>query len=360
MANYLNNFGGSPGRSGHKFSLLAAREIFEIREIIAELFNLADSENVIFTSNATHAINIALKGFLKKGSHVIISSMEHNSVYRPIWFLKEQGIIDFTVVGCDNNGKFNLDELKNSFRPNTKLVVSIHGSNVFGTITQLKEIGFICKEKGVAFMVDAAQTAGFIPIDMQKANISILAFTGHKKLFGPSGIGGLCIDGNIDIATSIHGGTGSKSELDAHPDFYPDKLEAGTPNTVGIVGLKAGILYILNKGIDNLRKQQTQLTEYFINQLNEIDEVILYRPDTNGERLSLVSLNIKNMISSDLAYKLDKNYNIMVRAGLHCTPQAHKTMGTFPLGTVRFSIGCFNTEEEIKYTIESLKKIVLI
>jgi cysteine desulfurase / selenocysteine lyase len=358
IENYLNNFGASPGRSGHKFSLLAAREVFETRELIAALFHLANSEKVIFSSNATHAINTALKGFLKKGDHVIISGMEHNSVYRPLWFMKEEGIIDYTIIKCDDHGKIKLDEFEKSFKSNTRLVVTIHGSNVFGTINPINKIGEICRKKGVAFMIDAAQTAGLVPIDMQKDNISLLAFTGHKKLYGPPGIGGLCINENIDIDTTIQGGTGSKSEMESHPDFYPDKLEAGTPNTIGIVGLKAGIQYILNKGIADLRKQQLQLTEYLIQQLKEIHEVMLYLPDSGDERLPLVSLNIKNMVSSDLAYQLDHEYNIMVRSGLHCAPLAHKSIGTFPLGTVRFSIGGFNTEEEIKYTVESLKKII--
>jgi cysteine desulfurase / selenocysteine lyase len=358
VGNYLNNYGVSPGRSGHKLSLLAAREVFETRELIAGLFNLPDSEKVIFATNATHAINIALKGFLKKGDHVIISSMEHNSVYRPLWFMKEQGLIDFTVVGSDDKGKIKTDELKNSFRSNTRLVLVIHGSNVFGSVNPVDKIGEICMEKGVAFMVDAAQTAGFIPIDMQKDNISLLAFTGHKKLYGPSGIGGLCINGDIDIASTFQGGTGSRSEMEAHPDFYPDKLEAGTPNTFGIVGLKAGIQFILNKGMDNLRKQQTELTEYFIEQLREINELKLYLDNINEERLPQISLNLKNIISSDVAYKLDKEHDIMIRAGLHCSPQAHKSLKTFPHGTVRFSLGGFNTEEDIIYTIKSLKKII--
>lgn len=358
IENYINNIGASPGRSGHKLSLTAAREVFETREEIAALFHLPESEKVIFTANATHAINIALKGFLKKNDHVIISSMEHNSVYRPVWYLKQQGLIDYTVVGYDEKGVLKLDELRKCFKSNTKLVIIIHGSNVFGTINPVHKIGDICKEKGVAFMIDAAQTAGYMPINMMENNISLLAFTGHKKLYGPTGIGGLCINGNINIDTTIQGGTGSKSEMEAHPDFYPDKLEAGTPNTLGIVGLKAGIQYILNKGIDNIRKQQSDLKKHFIEQLNNINEVTLYIPESDEERLPIVSINIKNMVSSDLAFKLDNEYNIMVRAGLHCAPLAHKSFGTFPQGTVRFSIGGFNTEDEIHYTIESLKKII--
>ena len=193
---------------------------------------------------------------------------------------------------------------------------------------------------------------------MQQDNIDILAFTSHKKLYGPPGIGGLCINNDIAIETLIHGGTGSKSEMEIHPEFYPDRLEAGTGNTVGVVGLKAGIQFILDKGIDKLRIKQTELTNYFIKQLQEINEVILYGINSDEDRLPIVSMNIKNIIPSDLAYKLDNEFEIMVRAGLHCSPLAHKTIGTFPQGTVRFSIGSFNTEEEINYTIEAIKRII--
>jgi len=194
---------------------------------------------------------------------------------------------------------------------------------------------------------------------MQKDNIDILAFTGHKKLYGPPGIGGLCINDDIAIGTLIHGGTGSKSEMEIHPDFYPDRLEAGTGNTVGVVGLKAGIQYIFEKGFDELRKKQMKLVKYFVSQLQEMDDIIFYGPNMDEERLPLISLNIKNIIPSDLAYQLDNEFDIMVRAGLHCSPLAHKAMGTFPQGTVRFSMGAFNTEREIEYVTDSLKKIII-
>jgi len=357
--NYLNEYGASPGRSGHKFALRAAREVFETRELIAGLFNARSSERVIFSANATHALNIALKGLLKKGGHVIISHMEHNSVIRPLRYLESQGLIEISIVNCDPKGYINIENFKNCFKPNTKLVVTIHGSNVTGTVQPIRQIGEICKTRNVLYLIDAAQTAGFIPIDMQKDNIDILAFTGHKKLYGPPGIGGLCIKNDIAIDTLIHGGTGSKTEMEMHPEFYPDRLEAGTGNTVGVVGLKAGIQYVLEKGIDNLHIKQLQLLKYFISQLQEMDDVIFYGPGKDEERLSLISININNILPSDIAYKLDNEYEIMVRAGLHCSPLAHKTIRTFPQGTVRFSIGCFNTEEEIKYTVEALKKTII-
>ncbi|NTW31439.1 MAG: aminotransferase class V-fold PLP-dependent enzyme [Bacteroidetes bacterium] len=355
ISEYLNEYGASPGRSGYNFALRAAREVFETRELLASFFNVPSSEKVIFSSNATHAINIALKGILNKGDHVIISNIEHNSVYRPLRYLENEGIIELTTFDFE---KFNIEQFKINIKSNTKMVVTAHGSNVTGNILPIRQIGEICKTKGIIYLVDAAQTAGLIPIDMLKDNIDILAFTGHKKLYGPPGIGGLCINGNIAIKPLIQGGTGSKSEMDTQPDFYPDRLEAGTLNTVGIVGLKAGVQFILEKGIDHHRNKLFQLTEYFIKQLTEIDGVKIYNFDICNDRLPIVSMNIKNFIPSDLACILDKEYGIMVRAGLHCSPLAHKTAGTFPQGTVRFSLGSFNTEEEIKYTVDALKKIV--
>lgn len=355
----LTNYGGSPGRSGHHFSVKAAKEVFETRELIASFFNAPSSDRVIFTSNATHAINVALKGILKKGDHVLISSMEHNSVIRPLRFLEKERSIEITIVDCNKNGQLNIELLKNNIKSNTKMVVTIHGSNVTGTILPIREIGAICKSKNILYMVDAAQTAGIIPIDIQTDNIDILAFTGHKELYGPTGIGGLCIKNDLHIESLIQGGTGSKSEMEIHPSFYPDLLEAGTQNMLGIIGLKAGINYILEQGMDNLRNKQFQLTNYFLSQLKEIENIILYGCDSKEERLPVISLNIKNIVPSDLAFKLDKKFGIMVRAGLHCSPLAHKSIGTFPQGTVRFSIGGFTTEEDIQLTIHALQKIAI-
>ncbi|MDX9696642.1 MAG: aminotransferase class V-fold PLP-dependent enzyme [Bacteroidales bacterium] len=358
ISNYLNNYGGSPGRSGHHFTLKAATEVFETRELLASLFNAPSSDRVIFTANATQAINTALFGLLKHGDHVIISHMEHNSVVRPLRHLEQNGTIELTIVDCDEEGFINIETLKNSFKSNTKLVVTMHGSNVTGTIQPISQIGEICKSKKVLYMVDAAQSAGILPIDMQKENIDILAFTGHKELYGPSGIGGLCIKDDLQIESLLFGGTGSKSESETHPLFYPDRLEAGTLNTAGIVGLKAGIQYILDHGMNNILEKQVKLTESFLSGIRDLDGVIIYGPKENKERLPIVSLNIKDKMPSDVAYALDKEYGIMTRAGLHCSPLAHKNIGTFPHGTVRFSMGSFTTQEEIDYTIDKIKQLL--
>lgn len=358
MSQYINEYGASPGRSGHSFAVRAAREVFETRELIASLFHAEASERVIFTSNASHSINLALKGLLKKGDHVIVTHMEHNSVIRPLKYLESNEFIEVTTVDCCTKAYFDLEKLADSFRTNTRMVVSIHGSNVTGAIMPIRQIGHVCKAKRVLFMVDAAQTAGLIPINMKTDNIDILAFSGHKKLYGPPGIGGLCLQKELPIKTLIHGGTGSRSEMDIHPDFYPDCLEAGTPNTMGIIGLKAGIRYIISGGMDCVHDHLQQKTAKFITALESMDEIILYGPGANDNRLPLVSINIKNMSSSQLALTLDRDYGIMTRAGLHCSPLAHKALGTFPQGTVRFSLSSFTTDQEMEYTVNSLKKII--
>ena len=358
MSDYLNNFGASPGRSAHALSVKAAREVFETRELLAAFFNLDNSERVIFAANATLALNIAIKGILKQGDHVIISHMEHNSVYRPLKHLESSGMIDLSVANCNHEGYIDPDHFSSLFCPNTRMVAVIHGSNVAGTVQPIRTLGEICKDRGAVFLVDAAQTAGFIPVDMQLDHIDVLAFTGHKKLYGPPGIGGLCINRNIRIETFIHGGSGSHSESDEHPAFYPDRLEAGTPNTVGIIGLKAGLDYVMKKGLENIRQTQLGLTQLLIHELNNLDGVYIYGPEGMENRLPLVSMNIKDLTPSKLSQYLDQRHGILTRSGLHCSPLAHKTIGTFPQGTTRFSIGAFNTEEDINNTLKAIKELL--
>lgn len=358
IAGFYDSFTGSQGRAGHGMAHKASQEVFETRELLAGLFNVPESEKVIFTANATHAINYAIKGLIRKGDHVICSGLEHNAVYRPLNFLESQGIIKLTVLSYNKDADFDTDALTNAFVPETRLVITTHASNVNGYILPVKKIGQICRNKGITYVVDAAQTAGFVPIDMQNDNIGMLIFSGHKKLYGPTGIGGLCLNRDTDIETLIHGGTGSKSESGVHPSFYPDKLEAGTPNTLGIHGLKAGVNFILERGIENIRLNQTELVNNLFYKLSQIEEVITYTPSLHEEKMPLISINVKDMTSSELAYILDKTYGIMTRAGLHCAPLAHNSLNTFPHGTVRLSLGIFNTPDEIDYTIESLKTII--
>jgi cysteine desulfurase family protein len=357
ISQYLTLHGVSPGRSAHSLSLKAARKVFETRELLARFFNNQSSEKVIFSANATHALNTAIKGLLKKGDHVIISSMEHNSVVRPIKYLEDNGLVEVSVAQCDQMGVLDPCQVKNLIRKNTKLVICNHGSNVTGTIQDVAQIGNICKENNILFLVDAAQTAGFIPIDMNGQNIDILVFTGHKRMHGPTGIGGLCINGNVEIETLVHGGTGSHSEFDVHPDFLPDRLEAGTLNTVGIVGLKAGLEFTIQQGLQNLQRRQNELTQILIDELKTLDQITIWESLGTKSRLPVTSINSSKYSPSELSHLLDSKYKIMTRAGLHCAPMAHKTLGTFPLGTLRLSIGFFNTQEHVIQTVKAIKEL---
>lgn len=358
ITDYLTLYGASPGRSGHSLSVKAAREVFETRELLASFFNIQNSERVIFTANATHAINMAVKGILKKGDHVIISNMEHNSVYRPLMHLKHRRIIDISVSACDQNGIIDLNHLKTLIRPETRLVVVNHGSNAFGSIQPVREIGEICRQRKVLFMADAAQTAGFADIDLGKDNIDILIFSGHKNLMGPPGIGGLIISTEMQIDTLIHGGTGSRSESDIHPGFYPDRLEAGTPNTPGIVGLKAGVQWLQQQGMKNLRDARLRLTGLLYDELKLIQGITIHGPDDFKNRLPIISITAAGTDPGELSRRLDKEHGVMTRSGLHCSPLAHKATGTFPEGTLRLSIGAFNNEKEILYTAEAIREVV--
>ncbi len=358
MHRALVDFSGSPGRSGHPFAIRASRVVFEAREQVAALLGVGSSEHVIFTLNATHALNTAIKGVLHAGDHVIISGMEHNSVLRPLRHLEQECFISLTIMPCNQQGDPDLAGLEASFTPATRLVVTIHGSNVCGTIFPIKKIAEICKKHQVLYLLDAAQTAGFLPVSLVEDGIDLLAFSGHKCLMGPTGTGGLCIADNVEVASLVQGGSGSHSERGFHPDFFPDRLEAGTPNLPGIAGLLAGVNYVVQQGLTSLQLKQGALCRTFLDGLAAIPEIRVYGPEAGRERLPVVSLNCGGMPSSELAYRLDHDYGIMTRPGLQCSPLAHLTLGSAPQGTVRFSFGHFNTPEEVEYAVFCLQQIV--
>lgn len=348
--------GANPGRSGHRLSIEAARVVFELRERIAALFGFCDSSRVVFCQNATEAINLGLKGTLKRGDHVVTSSMEHNSVMRPLCALEREGI-ELTVVPCSAQGCLDPEDIRKSIKKNTRMVVLNHASNVVGTLLPIGPMGEICRSQGILFMVDAAQTAGVIPIDMEKEHIDLLAFTGHKALFGPQGTGGLVIGKRIEEKTFQplkRGGTGSRSELEEQPDFLPDLCESGTLNTVGLAGLRAGVDFILSTGIEKIRMHEKYLTACLIEGMRKIPDVILYGPCDAESQCATVSFNIKNWSPSDLGFSLDDEFGILMRVGLHCAPSAHKTIGTFRSGTVRASMSHFNTEQDIEQLLETV------
>jgi len=304
-------------------------------------------------------INLALKGFLKAGDHVLTSSMEHNAVMRPLKRLENPplGGISKTVVQCSKEGFLNSKDIEREIKPNTKLIIITHASNVVGTILPIREVGEIAKKKGIAFLVDAAQSAGLLPIDVQRDNIDMLGCTGHKSLFGPQGTGFLYIKDGLDIKPLIEGGTGSNSESDEMPDFFPDKFQAGTLNTPGIAGLGAGIEFIQKEGLKNIRAKELHLTTEIMNGLKNIKGVKLYGSLNPLDRVAVVSFNIEGKDPADVGNILNEKYDIMSRVGLHCAPNAHRTIGTFPEGTVRVSVGYFNTEGDIDKLIKAVKDI---
>lgn len=360
MVNYINNVGCNINRGAYYSSYEAENIVFETRELLCELFEFDKAENVIFTSNITESLNVVIKGIFKKGDKVVISSMEHNAVLRPLNSLMKNGV-DVTRVECSEYGKINLTELERSISEDTKAVIMTHASNVCGTILPIEKIGKICRDKGVIFIVDSAQTAGVIDISMQKMNIDILCFTGHKGLLGPQGIGGFLIRDEIVkiVDPLIEGGTGSLSEKEIQPSYMPDKYESGTANIPGIYGLNASLKYIMDVGIDNIYEKEMKLTNIFIEGILQINEGLLVGSRDIIDRTSVVSLNFGDMDNGVVCGKLDMDYKIMTRSGLHCAPSAHKTLNTFPNGTVRFSFGHYNTIEEVEYVLDSIRKIVL-
>ncbi len=359
ITNYIVNIGGNVNRGSYDNSFDAENIVYETRELLCELFNFSKPENVIFTGNITHSLNLILKGLLKSGDHIIISSMEHNAVLRPLNALKNKGI-EYSMVPCNSLGEVNVDNLPKYIQPNTKALLMTHSSNVCGTIMPYEKIGEFCKKNNIYFIADTAQTAGSLPIDMRKMNIDILCFTGHKSLLGPQGIGGFLISDELAKITNplIEGGTGSFSEHETQPDYMPDKFEAGTLNIPGIFGLNAALKYLKERGINNIRDHEMKLTQLFLNSLNSIDEIKILGSLSAENKTAVVSVDFIYGDNGEVAHMLSKDYGISVRCGLHCAPSAHKTLGTFPKGTVRFSFGAFNTEADIIYAVNSIKEII--
>lgn len=357
---FLTNIGGNPGRSNHDNALNTNRLLLEARETISEFFNYPLLENVIFTNNITTSLNILINGSLNHGDHVITSSMEHNSVLRPLFNLQNNKIIDLDIIQANHFGFLSVDDIKKKLKVNTKMIILNQASNVNGSIQPIKEIGELCKKNNILFILDSAQGAGVLDIDFKALNLSALAFTGHKSLFGPQGIGGFIIDENLNniCKPSILGGTGSLSYSIEQPSFLPDKFESGTLNMPGIVGLMEGIKFINNEGINAIYEKNKFLRNLFISKISNMDNIILYEDINNNQYTSCISFNLKNMDTAELSFILDNDYGIKNRSGLHCAPLAHKSIGSFPSGTVRISISYFNNKSDIDYTIDCINKVI--
>lgn len=358
MDYFLRNNCANPGRGGHKLSIDAAKEVYNARDIIGELFNIKNKNRIVFTKNSTEALNIAIFGLLKKGDHVITSSMEHNSVIRPLMMLKKDRTIELSIVKCNNKGYLNIEDIQNQIQSNTKLICITHSSNVNGIVMPIKEIGKLTKEKNIIFLLDSAQTAGVFDINVEINNIGLLTFSGHKSLFGPQGVGGLFIAEGINLKAFILGGTGTNSESFDQPSVLPDMFESGTLNTPGIVGLRHGVEFINNIGLHEIQQHKKKLLEEFASRIEGLNNIILYSDIKNLKNNSgIIALNFDGIDSTELSYILDKCYNISTRAGLHCAPLAHETLNTKRHGIVRFSFSYLNTLDDVEKTYLALKEI---
>ena len=360
MTNFLDEIGANPGRSGHRLAIESSRVVHAAREAVARLFEAPDLLQVVFGANVTEALNLALRGLLQSGDHVITSSMEHNAVMRPLRALERQGV-SLTVVPCSPQGTLDPDDVEAAIQPNTTMIVLNHASNVIGTLLPVAKVGQIARQHDLLLLVDAAQTGGAYPIDFLSNQIDLLAFTGHKSLYGPMGTGGLIVGERVDVGDLVplkRGGTGSRSEYEEQPEFLPDMCESGTQNAVGLAGLEAGITWLLDEGIDAIRAHEIQLIQQVLDGLQAIPGVTVYGSLDAASQTATVSFNLEEMAPSEVGLRLDEEYGILCRVGLHCAPAAHKTMGTFPDGTVRFGLGAFNTPEEIDTAIEAVRSLV--
>jgi len=362
MVEFMERAGGNPGRSGHRLSIAAGRVMLETREALAQLFNAPDPLRIVLSPNVTYALNLALYGLLAPGDRVVTTGIEHNSVMRPLRTLQASGV-DVVVVPCRLDGSIDLEAMAKALAPGTTLVVVNHASNVMGTIAPVARIATWAHEAGALFLVDAAQTAGVLPIDVQAMGVDVLAFTGHKGLLGPTGTGGMAIAPSVSperFRAVFTGGTGSRSQEELPPEVFPDRLEPGTPNSVGIAGLGAAVQFLLERGVQTVREREVALTERLVSGLQQVSGVQVFGPARASDRTATVSIRVRGLNVSEVGWRLDETYGILTRVGLHCSPAAHRTLGTFPEGTVRLSAGFDTTEAEIDATIRALGEIAAL
>lgn len=348
---------GNSSRGTHDSSLKSARAVFSARLSLAKLFNAPGPEQVVFTQNSTEALNIAISGLFSKGDHVITTDLEHNSVLRPLYRLEDEGVITLSVVPADKQGRVDYADFARLIRKETRAIVCTHASNLTGNVVDLEQVGIIAKTHDLYLVVDASQTAGAYPIDMEKMGISVLCFTGHKGLMGPQGTGGLCVAKGVAIRPFKVGGSGVQSYGRTHPEEMPTRLEAGTLNGHGIAGLGAGADFILETGIDTIRDHEITLAKRFYEGVKDLPGVTVYGDFSNWNRTAVVTLNIGDYDSGAVSDALEEDYGIATRPGAHCAPRMHHALGTAEQGAVRFSFSWFNTVEEVDAAIQAVKEL---
>jgi cysteine desulfurase family protein len=357
MQTCMLEYTANPGRGSHRMAVQASRALFETRKHAAKLFGVKNPNDISFALNTTHALNQAIKGYVRDGDHVICTSIEHNSVRRPLEFLRKSKNITITYVKNNERGELDVKDVEEAITAKTSLVIVNHSSNLFGSIMPIHEIGGVCRRRGVKLLVDAAQSAGVLPIDVVAMNVDMLAFPGHKGLLGPQGTGGLYIDPNLELEPLLHGGTGSQSEEMDQPKVRPDRYEGGTQNTVGCAGLNEGIKFVLQETVEKIHLREFYLTQKLMEGLMGIEGLSILGPELGQNKTGIVSFNLGSVDSSELAFILDQTFHIAVRAGFHCTPLSHETAGTLATGAVRASVGYFTKDEEVDAMIAAMKEI---
>lgn len=352
------NYGVNPGRSGYDLCIAAGEVVENTRKLLTGFFNGTDPNRLVFCYNATDALNLALFGTLQSGDHAITTTLEHNSVLRPLYHLWRDQAVEVDHVPFDKNGFVHPDEIKKLFKKNTRVVAVNHGSNVIGTVQDIATIGKLCRERDILLIVDVSQTAGKIPIDMQAMNLDIIAFTGHKSLMGPMGIGGLYVREGVEVRHTRAGGTGVRSAVRPHLDEYPYRLEYGTPNLLGIAGLQAGVKWLQKQGLESIEQSEMRMLRMLRDGLKQIDGVTLYCQDDLTDHIGVLSFNVNGTEAAEVGTMLDVDYNIACRTGLHCAPLVHEQLGTDKLhGAVRFGIGPFTVESDIQAAIAAVTEI---
>jgi cysteine desulfurase family protein len=358
MDQFYRNFGVNPGRSGYDLCMETGELVEETRKMLTDFFNGKDPNRLCFSYNSTDALNLIIYGMLEEGDHAITTTLEHNSVLRPLYHLYKFNGVDVDYISFDEKGFVNPDDFPKKFKKNTKLVIINHASNVVGTIQPVKEIGKYCRERGIPFAIDASQSAGKIAVDIEELNVDVVAFTGHKSLLGPTGIGGLYVREGIEIRHTRAGGTGVRSAVRTHLEEYPYRLEYGTLNVMGVAGLHAGLKWIEEKGLENIHEHEMKLTAMLRDGLKDVEGVSVYCQGDLTDHISIFLFNADGFEALDTATILDVDYNIAARSGLHCAPLVHEQLGTDKIkGAVRFGIGPFNTEEQIRIAINAVKEI---